>query len=247
VATPHSILVPVDFGEASARAVSIAGSLARHCGATLRLLHAESLEAPPYFTSDQIAALEAQRRATRRQGEEYVARFGRAHTTHPFTPLVDDRTAVEAILHEAAVADLLIMGTHGRRGPKRWWLGSVAERVLRSAAKPLLVVHADGPQSADLAFRCGVVHAAAPVRGETALSYAHEIAGCFGGQAIDARFGPVEPAIATSSATILVVAMPAPPTAAWLANDGEPLLRRCQLPVLFVPDAHGPGTDVAQG
>jgi hypothetical protein len=51
---PCSILVAVDFGEASARAVAVGGALAAHCGATLRLLHAEPFEAPPYFTPEQI-------------------------------------------------------------------------------------------------------------------------------------------------------------------------------------------------
>jgi hypothetical protein len=51
---PRSILVAVDFGEASARAVAVGGALAAHCGATLRLLHAERFEGPPYFTPEQI-------------------------------------------------------------------------------------------------------------------------------------------------------------------------------------------------
>jgi nucleotide-binding universal stress UspA family protein len=41
-------------------------------------------------------------------------------------------------------ADLLVMGTHGRRGPARWFLGSVAERVVRLAALPLLLVRHPG-------------------------------------------------------------------------------------------------------
>ena len=42
----RSILVPVDFSEASARAVEVSGALARPWPARLRLLHAETLDAP---------------------------------------------------------------------------------------------------------------------------------------------------------------------------------------------------------
>lgn len=237
--TPRSILVAVDFSDASARAVSLAGSLAPRCSATLRLLHAETLEAPIYFTREQIASLEAQRRNTRHQAEQYLVKFGRAHTPHPFTAAIDDHTAVDAILHAAADADLVVTGTHGRRGAKRWWLGSVAEQVLRHVERPMLIVRADAPAAADIAFRRAVVHASAPLVGAAALDTAREIAGCFGGETIDARQGPIEPALASAEASMLVAAMPRPATPQWLANYGEPLVRHCRLPILFVPDTDG--------
>ena len=49
-----------------------------------------------------------------------------------------------AVIVEAASrvgADLLVMATHGRRGLKRLVLGSVAERVVREASAPVLIVH----------------------------------------------------------------------------------------------------------
>ena len=52
-ARPRSILVAVDFGEASARAIAIGGALAERCGASLRLLHAGAFDLPPYMTSAQ--------------------------------------------------------------------------------------------------------------------------------------------------------------------------------------------------
>ena len=59
----QSILVAVDFGDASARAVAAGGAIAAHCpGAALRLLHAESIEAPAYFTAEQVGDLERQLR-----------------------------------------------------------------------------------------------------------------------------------------------------------------------------------------
>ncbi|MGE0712826.1 MAG: universal stress protein [Planctomycetota bacterium] len=46
----------------------------------------------------------------------------------------------EAILAAASEHDAVCLATHGRSGLSRWWFGSVAERVLRTCARPLLVV-----------------------------------------------------------------------------------------------------------
>lgn len=60
------------------------------------------------------------------------------------TAHVNDDIA-HTIVREAAdwSAELIVMGTHGRRGVARWMLGSVAERVVRLAQTPVLLVHAD--------------------------------------------------------------------------------------------------------
>jgi nucleotide-binding universal stress UspA family protein len=244
---PRSIVVAVDFGDASARAVAAAGFIAERChAATLRLLHAESAEAPPYFTSEQLDGLERQRRALQAQAQQYLTRFGRQHTKIPFSAVVDDRPPVDAILHEASTADLVVMGTHGRRGPQRWWLGSVAERVLGGIARPLLIMRA--PASAEHAtpteglFDRTVVHAAAPLVGTTALEYARVLAACAGGDVVDRRYDLIESSVTATRATLLVVAVPEPRTAAWLSNFGEPLVRFCPAPILFVPDSPSGGS-----
>jgi hypothetical protein len=57
-AVPRSVLAAVDFGDASARSVTLAGLIADRCEAkTLPLLHIEAAEAPVYFTHDQIEGL----------------------------------------------------------------------------------------------------------------------------------------------------------------------------------------------
>jgi len=235
----HSVLVPVDFGDESARAVAVGGAIAARCShATLTLLHAESIEAPAYFTAEQLNDLERQRRATTAQAEEFLSRFGRQHTTAPFVGTVDRHSAVDAILAAAASADLVVMGTHGRHGPKRWWLGSVAERVLRDIATPLLIVRAGdgGAASADHVFDRTLVHASGRLRGETALAFAREMAGCFGGIVTDERYGLIEPSLERTRATVLVAAVPQPRTPGWMSNYGEPLVRFCTVPMLFVPE-----------
>jgi nucleotide-binding universal stress UspA family protein len=236
----QSILAAVDFGDASARAVAVAGAMARRCpNAMLRLLHAESIEAPAYFTTEQMDDLERQRHAIATQAEQFLSRYGRQHTTARFAAAVSQRGPVEAILTAAASADLVVMGTHGRHGPKRWWLGSVAERVLRDITKPLLIVRAgdSGDSSTpDHVFDRTLVHASAPLRGNVALAAARELASCLGGVVTDERHGLIEPALERTHATLLAAAMPEPRTAAWMANYGEPLVRFCTVPILFVPE-----------
>jgi nucleotide-binding universal stress UspA family protein len=46
----------------------------------------------------------------------------------------------------ASHADLIVMSTHGRSGMERWLLGSVAERVMRGAKAPVLLIRPDQPQ-----------------------------------------------------------------------------------------------------
>ena len=246
---PESVLVAVDFGDASARAVGLGGLIAEASGASLRLLHAESIEAPPYFTTEQIEVLTRQRQASRAQAEQYLLRFGRNQTKQPLTALVEDRSPVDAILNASLSADLVVMGTHGRQGPKRWWLGSVAERVLREVTRPLLIVRAEmGPPRESAAGQSGrggsdggafarvLVHAAPPIEGAAALAYARALASRFGGEVFDARGEALAAALDRTRPTILVAAAPVPRPGSWLSHHGEALVRNCELPVLFVPD-----------
>ena len=236
----ESILVAVDFSDAAARAVAVGGAIAARCrGAVLRLLHAESIEAPAYFTAEQIFDLERQRDAISSQAERFLSRYGRHHTTVRFSTTVDRRSPAESILALTASVDLVVMGTHGRHGPKRWWLGSVAERVLRETRVPLLVLRGSDTDRAtepDHLFDRALVQAAAPLRGDGALSLARELASSFGGTVIDERHGLIEPPLDRTQATLLAVAVPEPRTAAWTANYGEPLVRFCSVPILFVPE-----------
>lgn len=231
----RSILVAVDFGEASARAIAIAGALAERRGASLRLLHAGASDLPPYMTSAQSPAGELPVGSAR--ATEFLADFGRRYAAAPVIPLVDDGAPVDAILRESVTSDLVVMGTHGRRGLSRWWLGSVAERVLRETGCPLLIAHAEKDAgSAAGAFTRILVHASPPLSGTNATAFAAMLADGFGGEVVDARYEPLEPALERTRATLLAVSMPAVRCGAWLSNIGEPIVRFCKRPILFVPE-----------
>jgi nucleotide-binding universal stress UspA family protein len=234
---PRSVLVAVDFSEASARAVALAGFIADRCGATaFRLLHTDAAEAPAYFTHQQIEVLARQRQMLRAQAERYLVQFGQRHTTRPLSTVVDEDSPSDAIVRAASTADLVVMGTHGRHGPKRWWLGSVAERVLREIDRPLLVVRADSPGPVDTVFSRVLVHTATSLVGDGALEYARQLTECFGGEVVDARRQAIDAAVAAARATLVVVAAPLPRTPAWLSHYGDSLVRFCTVPILFVPE-----------
>ena len=235
ISAPASIIAAVDFGNASGRAVTAAGAIAVRCRAALTLLHAESPDAPAYFTAEQVDALERQRHALQVQAEQFLLRYGRHHTQAPFSVTIDSRPPVEAIVHASAAADLIVMGTHGRHGPKRWWLGSVAERVLRDVTRPLLVVHADPAEPIDNLFDRSVLVGYDGTEDVGVSEYARTLIACFGGHLLAGRDDAIETSARRTRATIAIVPAPQPKRPEWLAHYGEPLVRNCTIPILFVP------------
>ena len=140
------ILVPTDGSEPSLRAAEIAAGLAQRTGARVTLLTAvEPPEATrAYITAEALAAVEAGLRgAAEGMLDRAAARVRRIH------PEVDLHVAwsspVNAIVAEANQGyDLIVMASRGlgMEPSDRHLLGSVAERVLRRAHRPVLIVPA---------------------------------------------------------------------------------------------------------
>jgi nucleotide-binding universal stress UspA family protein len=230
---PRRILVAVDFGDAAASAVRVAGELARMFEAELTVLHAESFEAPPYFTSEQITAIEKQRKAARAEAQRYLQHFSEPLARWPVKPVVSDVIPADAILDSSRRHDLIVMGTHGRRGPARWWAGSVAERVVREAQVPVLVVREANLSPADVFARVSVLAGSATFAGG-ARRYAAGLAEAFGGTLKTEDEDTVRPT-ALRDASLVVLSQPG---AKWLhifAGSAERALRECHRPLLFVP------------
>jgi nucleotide-binding universal stress UspA family protein len=138
------ILVPIDFSAHSEEAMHVAADLAQHYGGSLTLayVHEPMQYALPegyiLYTPEQIAQMTSafQERLTRAQ--EAVKALGVAQVE---TRLLQGIVPFEiGELARDEHMDLIVMGTHGRNGVKRALMGSVAERVLRSAPCPVLVV-----------------------------------------------------------------------------------------------------------
>ena len=234
---PKTVLVAVDFSDASARALAIAGILASAFDARLRTLYAERFEPPPYFTLEQIARLEDERHAAQATAAGHLTRFAADAASYPVESIVVDEPPVDAILKAAASADLIVVGTHGRRGPGRWWLGSVAERVVRAATIPVLVTRPADTPPRDVFARLVLVQDEGDADG-SARTCAGHLASIAGGSLVDG--GTVTQCAADVMQRSSLVVMTRRDGRAWGMTD--PVARAlggCQRPVLFIP---APGT-----
>jgi nucleotide-binding universal stress UspA family protein len=144
---PSSILCPVDFSEPSDLALKYAAAGARAFDATLVVFHVARFELPAYFTAAQSDALSRQHQAQLKEAKNFL-RLQVRKVLGGETPGVRlqfetaDAHPLDAILAAAKKrrADLIVMGTHGRGGARRLWLGSVVENVVRQADVPVFVV-----------------------------------------------------------------------------------------------------------
>lgn len=142
------ILVPVDFSDASLRAIEYAVRFARTRGARLILLHV--IEPVYYGVADEMygvgvgvdvgniyAEIE---RAARTKLAQLAAKVRSRGT--PVRWLVAFGAAYAQVVEQAGKlrADLIIMATHGRTGLSHVLIGSVADRVVRTAPVPVLTV-----------------------------------------------------------------------------------------------------------
>lgn len=231
---PRSILVPVDFGRASERALAIASTLAERHGSSVVGLHAETIEVPPYFTHDQLAEVERQRSSVRVMAEDYLQGFVRLHAPAA-SSLLADGPAVEAVLAAARRHDLTVMGTHGRRGPSRWWMGSVAERVVRDSPVPVMVVRESEANADPRAAFAHLVAVAGPAFGGEAIRYGQRLAEAFGGTVDQEPVASLERLTCSPRATMMVVTVGRHHGQAWFGDTAERLVRNCPLPMLFLP------------
>jgi nucleotide-binding universal stress UspA family protein len=240
---PSRILVPVDFGEASGRAVAVASALASRVGGQLHLLHAEVLEVPAYFTHDQVRALERERQLARSRAREFLRDFGQRHGVSQFTSRIDEGMPTAIIVDSAAEADMVVMGTHGRRGPARWWIGSVAERVIHQSPAPVLVVRAgEDDLAAESVFERPMIMASSSADVGLARRVAAGLASAFGGHVADGT-AACQADLARDRGATIVVVPGAARHGALHAHPAEHWLRSCPLPMLFIP---GPVFKTAQ-
>lgn len=143
----HVILHPTDFSTHSDYAFRLACSLARDHGARVIALHI--MKRPiAYGEAGAYAADEYEKPALLADLRHLQAADGNPPIEHR---LVAGEPAGEIVrLAEEAQCDLIVMGTHGRRGLSRLLLGSVAEEVMRHAPCPVLTVKASVPASSPL-------------------------------------------------------------------------------------------------
>lgn len=152
----HQILMPIDGSSASDKALDEAIGLARLTGARLRLLHVvdelsyvNGFEPAMNYLNDVVPLMHE-------AGEKLLA--------HARKKAEDKRVETDSVLivggsgclwehvveqANSAKADLVVVGSHGRRGLRRVLMGSDAEQIVRHAPAPVLVVPAVGRGASD--------------------------------------------------------------------------------------------------
>lgn len=135
------ILVPTDFSDPSERALSMAAELARAFDAKLSLLHVWSIPNTGY--AEALAwPIDAMEAAAKRALDDALASTVRLYAkTDAILREGNEWKQVLDVVDELGI-DLVVMGTHGRRGLPRLVLGSVAEKVVRLCPVPVLTVPA---------------------------------------------------------------------------------------------------------
>lgn len=141
---PKLILVPTDFGEPSEAALDCALEYARAFGAAVVVLHAFEIPVMGFPDGAMIGMADL----TVRLLEGAKTGLDRLMKNHAGSGVVMRSVVKEGdpwrMINETAEelgADLITMGTHGRRGLSRALIGSVVEKVVRTSKIPVLTVH----------------------------------------------------------------------------------------------------------
>jgi len=137
MAIVQSVLIPVDFSEASKAALQYAVDLVKSLGARLFLLHVPGTTGENFEADFPVGRFES---AMKEQFGELLNQQNLKGLRPEFASRIG--TPAEEIVRyaDARDVDLIIMGTHGRSGVAHLVMGSVAEQVVRTAPCPVLLI-----------------------------------------------------------------------------------------------------------
>jgi nucleotide-binding universal stress UspA family protein len=142
------ILVPVDGSPTSDSALHEAIRFAQQHDSMLRLVHV--VETARFFDVEQMIDYTTLQDMAQRSGEQVLehamATVQQAGLSAETDLLASDGQRVENLIVDEAkrwMADLIVIGTHGRSGVSRLLFGSVAEGVVRGAHTPILLIRGE--------------------------------------------------------------------------------------------------------
>ncbi|UZQ55875.1 universal stress protein [Trichothermofontia sichuanensis B231] len=144
------ILIPIDGSPCSQAALHHGLQLAHAIGAEVTLLHilenplTTSLvnwmgPGPTAYSYDLLQDLRKAAQTILATAAQQAAQF----PVMAQTVLIEEDFPATVIVQQAQDHDLVVMGTHGRKGIDRLFIGSITEGVLRNTQTPLLIVHPD--------------------------------------------------------------------------------------------------------
>jgi nucleotide-binding universal stress UspA family protein len=143
---PKNILVPTDFSDPSKAALDYAVDLAEKLGAGVHVMHAFELPIVGFPDGTMVLTAEMASRiinAGQKALDDLVAKYASRKLASPLHAFLEQADPREAVLSAAKKvnADMIIMGTHGRRGIARALIGSVTESLVRTSPIPVLTIH----------------------------------------------------------------------------------------------------------
>lgn len=144
------ILVPVDFSATSRDAMEVAGQLALKTGASLTILHVNEMAAQTLPVSEYAFSVDLADEIDHTHEEAYAQLVDFQHymlekyglSPDKISLLVEEGLMIPVINQaiETQAIDLIVLGTHGAGGLKEMLIGSNAERIIRYAECPVLVI-----------------------------------------------------------------------------------------------------------
>lgn len=173
--TFRHILCPVDFSASSHRAFAYALMVCRYYQAELHVIHTlmpfqdASLATPSLVQSLRDGAMIQLKRLEESARQAHVTCHLLLTEGYPDHRIQEAATSTQA--------DVVVMGTHGRRGFRRWLLGSVTERLLRQLSLPILTIApAESQKPATPAIKKVLVTTDFSQGTEEAMAYAFSVA-----------------------------------------------------------------------
>lgn len=142
------IVVPLDGSDLAEQAIATAEGLATTTGATVHLVRVvdfpSSSFAYVYGGMIESQAIAVQLEDERQLAEGYLQEVGQSIVEHGLAVTCEVRhgVAIQELVDAMQPGDLFVIASHGRSGVARWFLGSVAEEIMRRATVPVLLVRA---------------------------------------------------------------------------------------------------------
>ncbi|HLI80073.1 MAG TPA: universal stress protein [Candidatus Binataceae bacterium] len=133
------ILCPIDFDDNSLAALETAADLARRADATLYVLHVVPMIVQPTAMPVYVDIYKSQEETARGRLKE-IARSNLGGIKYELLVHMGEPASSIIRIQKKVDAGLIVMATHARRGFSRFFLGSVAEVVLREASCPVLTI-----------------------------------------------------------------------------------------------------------
>jgi nucleotide-binding universal stress UspA family protein len=171
----RTILVPLDGSIFAEHALPLAVTLAKHAGATLRILRVVPPLADFFFLPPQPNdPLDGElRQLHRKDAHDYLdSVVGRLKdASNVVCDVMEEEDGICESISAAAVkmgADLIVMTSHGRGAVARFWLGSIADHLVRTAPVPVLLARPpEHPPAADLQHAVNLKHFLLALDGKT--------------------------------------------------------------------------------